>query len=174
VSAGELILGILLGLVVNEFCDVSPWLASRIVPVAVRLWTRDPERREIYAEAWQAVINERPGKLFKLGTALTFLVAGAGRAADGRARAALAKRSAALKQFREGDPSPWLVRFGTVMAILGSGTSVLALAGNTLGSLAILLGAVLAGVVFNLKFNWWRNHRAMPRERKAAEPGEDL
>ncbi|WP_238007654.1 hypothetical protein KZZ52_56640 [Dactylosporangium sp. AC04546] len=72
-----IISGVLMGLAVNETCDLSPWLAQRIVPVAARLWTRDPERREVYTEAWLAIINDRPGKLFKLTTALAFLGAGA-------------------------------------------------------------------------------------------------
>jgi len=79
-------LGVLASLAVNEMCDVSAWLAARLIPVAARLWTRDPERREIYAEAWLAIVNERPGKLFKLGTALAFLGGGAGRAVKGRVR----------------------------------------------------------------------------------------
>ncbi|WP_238015339.1 hypothetical protein KZZ52_01590 [Dactylosporangium sp. AC04546] len=76
-SAGwEIAAGFALGLLANELCDVSPWLARRIVPLAARLWTTDEDRRAIYAEAWQAVIDERPGKLFKLTTALAFLGGG--------------------------------------------------------------------------------------------------
>ncbi|GAA3283814.1 hypothetical protein Dvina_01425 [Dactylosporangium vinaceum] len=80
-SAGEVITGVVLGLAVNEMCDVSPWLASRIIPVAARLWTRDPDRREVLAEDWSAVIHQRPGKLLKLAMALSFLGGGAVSAA---------------------------------------------------------------------------------------------
>ncbi|MET7396378.1 hypothetical protein ABZS66_23145 [Dactylosporangium sp. NPDC005572] len=83
-SAGwEIAAGFALGLVANELCDVSPWLARRIVPLAARLWTTDEDRRAINAEAWLAIIDERPGKLFKLTTALAFLGGGTVRAGRG-------------------------------------------------------------------------------------------
>ncbi|GAA2327596.1 hypothetical protein [Dactylosporangium salmoneum] len=74
-------LGLVASLAVNEMCDISPWLAARLIPVAVRLWTKDPERREVYNEDWQAVVSQHPGKLLKLGAALWFLAGGAARAA---------------------------------------------------------------------------------------------
>jgi hypothetical protein len=70
-----------LGLAVNEFCDLSPWLARRVVLGAARLWAETPEEAAGYAEEWTAVIEERPGKLFKLITALTFFGGAALRAA---------------------------------------------------------------------------------------------
>jgi hypothetical protein len=73
-SGIEVILGILLGLFVNETCDVSPWLACKLVQGAARLQYRDPERAAMRAEELTAVINERPGKLFKLATAVAFTV----------------------------------------------------------------------------------------------------
>jgi hypothetical protein len=77
----EIVVSALIGLLLAECFEVCPWLAARIIPVAARLWTRDPERREIYAEAWQAVIDERPGKLLKLASALGFVVGGLLRSA---------------------------------------------------------------------------------------------
>lgn len=76
----ELLVGALIGLVLAEWSEVCPWLSRRMVPPAARLWTiRNPERREVYEEEWLAVIDERPGKLLKLITALSFLGAGTWR-----------------------------------------------------------------------------------------------
>ncbi|MEU4511757.1 hypothetical protein AB0G05_19875 [Nonomuraea wenchangensis] len=71
-SGIEIILGILLGLVVNEACDISPWLAGKLVKKAAHLKYRDPERAATRAEELAAVVAERPGKLFKLATAMAF------------------------------------------------------------------------------------------------------
>lgn len=71
----ELLLGIVFGLVVNETCDLSPWLAKRLVRVAVRLKYPEGRRRQIRLVELQSVIDERPGKLFKLITAVAFTVA---------------------------------------------------------------------------------------------------
>jgi len=68
----EIILSFLLGLVVNEACDVSPWLARRIIVLAARHWSSDKASADAYAEEWLAIIHERPGKIFKLATALSF------------------------------------------------------------------------------------------------------
>ncbi|GAB2918539.1 hypothetical protein ACFMQL_20450 [Nonomuraea fastidiosa] len=77
-SAQEIILAIGGGLLVNEFCDISPWAARRIVAWSARVKYGKTTRAEIRAEEWEAVIAHRPGKLFKLATALGFsLQAGA-------------------------------------------------------------------------------------------------
>lgn len=60
-------------LVANESCGVSPWIARRLILLAVRLWTPNREQREIYMEEWCALIAERPEKLLKLLTAFAFL-----------------------------------------------------------------------------------------------------
>ncbi|MFD6697460.1 hypothetical protein ACGFI5_00270 [Micromonospora tulbaghiae] len=80
-SAWEIAVSVVFGLAVNELCELSPWLARRLLPFAARMWTRDAESRAAYAEEWQAIIEDRPGKLFKLATAFTFLVGGAWRSA---------------------------------------------------------------------------------------------
>lgn len=80
-----LIAGAVLGVIGNEFLEVSPWLARRLIPRAARLWTDDPERREILTEEWLAIIDERPGKLFKLMSATAFLVSGLRRRSGARA-----------------------------------------------------------------------------------------
>jgi hypothetical protein len=75
VTAGAILVGIILGLVVNEVCDVSPWCAHRVVRLSARLRYTNQERRKIRTDEFVALIDERPGKLFKLGTALGFLAA---------------------------------------------------------------------------------------------------
>jgi membrane protein YdbS with pleckstrin-like domain len=69
----EITLGIVFGLVVNEFSDVSPWLGRLLVAWSARLQYGDNARAEIRSEELAAVINDRPGKLFKLTTGLLFL-----------------------------------------------------------------------------------------------------
>jgi membrane protein YdbS with pleckstrin-like domain len=68
----EITLAVVLGLIVNEFSDVSPWLARRLVAWSARQRYGDTARAEIRAEELGAVINDRPGKLFKLGTGVRF------------------------------------------------------------------------------------------------------
>ncbi|MEU5694616.1 sugar transferase [Actinosynnema sp. NPDC020468] len=55
-----------LALVVNEFGELSPWLARKVVRWAAGI--RYPDR----VEELEAVLEDRPGKLFKLVTALGF------------------------------------------------------------------------------------------------------
>ena len=61
-----------LGLVTNELCDISPWIAHRLVRWSARQRYVDSTRAEIRAEELAALINDRPGKLFKLCTAVLF------------------------------------------------------------------------------------------------------
>lgn len=70
----EVVVGIVVGLVVNECCDVSPWLARRLVRWSARRRYRNPRRAEVRAEELVGLIDLRPGKLFKLITALGFVV----------------------------------------------------------------------------------------------------
>jgi hypothetical protein len=79
VTAWGVVLTILLGLMVNEMTDISPWLAHRIVRWAAYRWSPDAEIAAGYAEEWAAIIDERPGRLFKLGTAVGFAGAAAFR-----------------------------------------------------------------------------------------------
>ncbi|WP_433225565.1 hypothetical protein [Actinomadura formosensis] len=71
-----LIVPVVIGLAINEYADFAPWIARKIVRRAARrMYAGKAERAEIRAEEWAAVINERPGKLFKLGTALGYCLA---------------------------------------------------------------------------------------------------
>jgi DNA-binding transcriptional MerR regulator len=61
------------GLLVNECCDISPWVAVRLIRWASRLRYRGAaERATVRAEELAALIQDRPGNLFKLLTALGF------------------------------------------------------------------------------------------------------
>lgn len=69
----EILMSVALGLAVNECCDVSPWLAGKVVRwSARRRYAGDPARAAIRAEELTALLDARPGKLFKLTTALGF------------------------------------------------------------------------------------------------------
>ncbi|MCY1141366.1 hypothetical protein OWR29_25490 [Actinoplanes sp. Pm04-4] len=71
---------VILSLAVNEACDISPWLAKRIVPRAARMWAgSDATRAAILQEEWAAVIDDCPGKIIKLGYALSFFASAARR-----------------------------------------------------------------------------------------------
>jgi hypothetical protein len=70
-----LILGICSALAVNECCELSPWAAQKIARWSAHLRYADPDRAETRAEELAAVIDERPGKIFKLITAMCFAVA---------------------------------------------------------------------------------------------------
>lgn len=73
-SAIELIVTAAMGLAVNECCDLSPALARALVRWSARQHYRDPVRAAERAEEWAAYINDRPGKLFKLCSALRYAV----------------------------------------------------------------------------------------------------
>lgn len=72
---GAIAAAVILGLITNEFSDVSPWLGRKLVEWSTRLRYGHSPRADVRAEELAAVINDRPGKLFKLGTGIGFLVA---------------------------------------------------------------------------------------------------
>lgn len=74
-STTEIILAVILALVGNEVCDLSPWLGRQLVFVAAKLKYPAGDRRQIRTRELQALIEERPGKLLKLFTGLWFLAA---------------------------------------------------------------------------------------------------
>jgi hypothetical protein len=91
-------------LAANELCGVSPWCARRLVRLSSRLRYADLERRRVRADELVALVDKRPGKIFKLGTALGFLTASLPgwmrRAAPGALRSLTGRRSA-------GRAAPW-------------------------------------------------------------------
>lgn len=69
----EIAFAIISGLLINEATDICPWLAVRLVRWAARLrYPHDPGRAATRGEELAALINDRPGKLFKLFTGLGF------------------------------------------------------------------------------------------------------
>ncbi len=82
-----ILLGIVAGLLANELCEFSPWCARKLVRWSAFRQYTDRNRAEMRAQEWTAVINDRPGNLFKLITALNFTAAAvivSGRRAVGR------------------------------------------------------------------------------------------
>lgn len=57
---------IALGVVTNELCDISPWLARRILRIAARLEDRDKSNASLVFEELAAMLEGIPGKLTKL------------------------------------------------------------------------------------------------------------
>jgi len=70
VDALDVIVGVVLGLLVNEASDVSPWLAHRIARLAAFHRAADPAEAEERVRCLAARIDEQPGKLAKLWPAL--------------------------------------------------------------------------------------------------------
>lgn len=64
-SLTEILIGLVLGAVVNEACDVSPWLARRLLRWSAHRIS-DADMAERYEEEWLSLLDERPGKLLKL------------------------------------------------------------------------------------------------------------
>jgi mycothiol system anti-sigma-R factor len=84
-----ILLGIVSGLLANEFCEFSPWCARELVRWSAFRRYANPGRAEMRAEELTALINERPGNLFKLFTAAGF----AGAAVIVSVRRAVARES---------------------------------------------------------------------------------
>ncbi|MFI7033598.1 hypothetical protein ACIBK1_33190 [Microbispora rosea] len=75
-SWGEIAFAVVSGLLINECSDVAPWIARALAVWSARLRYADKARAQIRAEELAALINDRPGKLFKLLTALAFVFVG--------------------------------------------------------------------------------------------------
>lgn len=71
-TAWEILVSILLGLAINECSEASPWCARRLVRWSAHHRYTDPARADARAEELTALIDDLPGKLFKLFTALGF------------------------------------------------------------------------------------------------------
>jgi hypothetical protein len=92
------------GAVVNEFCDISPWLAEKIVRRSAQLWAfPDRDSANELANEWAAVINDAPGKLTKLGHALRFAFGAQWRFQQRRMRGWLGS----IERFRAAANSWW-------------------------------------------------------------------
>lgn len=92
-----IIVPIVIGLGINEYAEFAPWIARKIVRRAARrMYAGDAERAEIRAEEWAAIIDARPGKLFKLMSALGYGVAAVLTATRSRERLHFLARLAVL------------------------------------------------------------------------------
>jgi hypothetical protein len=86
-----IVISVVLGLLVNECCDLSPWCADKLVRWSAYRRYTDPMRAAVRAEELAALIKNRPGKLLKLFSALGF----AGCAVIVACKRELARRQAA-------------------------------------------------------------------------------
>lgn len=74
------LVSVVTGALVNEFCDVAPWLARHVIRCAALLWARtDSSLASGYLVEWAAVVEDCPGKLTKLVLALRFLLGAVAR-----------------------------------------------------------------------------------------------
>ncbi|MET7881287.1 hypothetical protein ABZS52_30675 [Micromonospora profundi] len=165
----ELVVGVILGLIVNEMTDLSPWAARRLVFWAAYRWTPDTDIAEGYAEEWTAIIDERPGKLLKLLTAVQFSLGAARRAAP---RTLASVRTAVVRWVAEWTGQPEVlardfVTYGSVsLAVtlaLGYASGYIARSLNgTLEwiiTLIIISGGFIAGLACALDLH--RKYRAL-------------
>ncbi|GAB3977546.1 hypothetical protein GCM10029978_067550 [Actinoallomurus acanthiterrae] len=76
-----MLFAVISGLLINECCDLCPWLADKLVRWSARLRCADPAEAEVMAEDLATYIVNRPGKLFKLLVAFGFVGAGLARRA---------------------------------------------------------------------------------------------
>jgi hypothetical protein len=74
-TIGQILLAIAVGLAVSEFSEVCPWVARKLVRWSAHRRYVPPACAELRAEELGAFIDDRPGRLFKLITALGFAAA---------------------------------------------------------------------------------------------------
>jgi hypothetical protein len=124
-----ILLGIVAGLLANELCEFSPWCARKLVRwSAFRRYT-DSDRAEMRAEELATVIDDRPGNLFKLITAVSFavgaVIVSCRRAVARKSDRALATKEAVGKHRRLANmllqglaaAAPWLEAAGFLVFI---------------------------------------------------------
>jgi hypothetical protein len=71
-TTAQILLGLLIGLAGNECSDVSRWLARKLIRWSAHRHYAPPARAELRSEELTAYIDDCPGNLFKLITALGF------------------------------------------------------------------------------------------------------
>jgi hypothetical protein len=101
VTGADIWLGVLLALAVNELCDLSPWLARKLVCWSAYRRYTDRDRAATRAEELAAFIDDRPGKLFKLLSALGFVAPPASRVPNPALDAAPEALTEAVTPLRE-------------------------------------------------------------------------
>ena len=118
VTAWQVLFSVLLGLAINECSELSPWCAGKLVRWSARVRYTDAARADARAEELTALIEDRPGKLFKLITALGFVVAAvtvSARQAVTRGNATPREQQAEIKAYS--GPSTWIGLLSDVIAI---------------------------------------------------------
>ncbi len=187
-TAWQVLLSVLLGLAINECSDLSPWCARRLVRWSAHCRYTDSARADARAEELTALIDDRPGKISKLITALGFVAA----AVTVSARRAVTRRNAARRE-RQADigaysgPSTVIGLFSAVRradhggrrgresrlaaimlmscvpsgAIFGGAMGLFSAHYRSLGMLRVLIAAGM--VVPGLIAIWWWRRRAGSR-----------
>jgi hypothetical protein len=87
-TTGEIVIAVVLAIGAAELSDYLSWLAGKMAHASAYLRYGDTERAKVRAEEWVKLIEDRPGQILKLGTALGFLVTGAYFASGRQFRAA--------------------------------------------------------------------------------------
>jgi len=146
-TQAEILLAIVLGLVVNECSDVSPWCARRLMRLSARLRYAELERRRIRSDEWVALVDERPGKLLKLLTGTRFFVA----ALLASTRRAAGRRVRRIARTAATNRSP--VGFAAATVITGSDVAELAHAAEQ-ARVAIRGLDASAGAVVTVRGPW--------------------
>jgi hypothetical protein len=143
-----IMISIITGALVNEFCDVSPWIARKVIRRAASLWAgADLDLASAYKAEWAAVVEDCPGKITKLIHATSFYSVGVAQAV---------RRQLKIRDIRRDGLDLNLVREGLVYAVgvfacfLGLVTVAAALAQNAL-SAPLAASFPLAGVACLLR-----------------------
>jgi hypothetical protein len=69
-TAGMILFAVISGLAINEFCELSSWVARKLVRWSAHRCYTNPHRARDRADELEAAIDTRPGTLVKLSTAL--------------------------------------------------------------------------------------------------------
>ncbi|MEH0937744.1 hypothetical protein [Micromonospora psammae] len=161
----EILASFIFGLLVNEMTDVSPWAARKLVRWAAYRWTPDADIAAGYAEEWSAIIDERPGKLLKLITAVQFTVGAVGRAAPRMLLDARRRTKLSVRDSRVGDA------ISDIAAGTGLGLAALSWSGPpaTVGTVALVVSGgvtLMAGLRFAVTASIRRSCRAAVRPKR--------
>ncbi|MGH3804078.1 MAG: hypothetical protein ACRDTD_28880 [Pseudonocardiaceae bacterium] len=74
-TIGQILLAIITGLAVSELSEVCPWAARKLIRWSAHRRYAPASRAELRAEELAAYLDDRPGRLLKLITALGFTAA---------------------------------------------------------------------------------------------------
>lgn len=86
-----IIISFLIALVANEVTGFSPWAARRLVAWAAKRTHGSTDAASVRAEEWAALVDARPGNLFKLFTAFSFVLGAVAQSSRNTATRAVAQ-----------------------------------------------------------------------------------